>query len=194
MASEPSGYWWWTLILQLLQDLVEISIFLREKSYLHSLMILKARTFNHSSSRCCQWWPRKDECFGFEHKLPWKYREGLLGQLSSVMKFVWLLLCFQAVSSGTLQTAAYALAKPTNLAALTFWHVPFLHTLCQVAWVEPAPSNLFFPMFPLRSRTLHSLLSLEAACPLGSWWFLLTMKDSPICNGHRRAFWKERAV
>lgn len=34
------------------------------------------------------------------HKLPWKHRAGLLGQLSSVMKFVWLLLCFQAVCSG----------------------------------------------------------------------------------------------
>lgn len=147
MASEPSGYWWWTLILQLLQDLVEISIFLRKKSYLHSLMILKARISNHSSSRCCEWWPRKDECFCFGHKLPWKYRAGLLGQLSSVMKFAWLSLCLQAVSSGTLQTAAYALTKSTSPAALTFWHVLFLHTLCQAVWVEPAPSNLFSPCF-----------------------------------------------
>lgn len=174
MAPEPSGYGCQTLIFQLLQDL--IAFFPKENGYfyLHSLMILKTRTSNCSSS--CSWMiVQKGWMLWLGTSCHGRTEQDSLGSCP-----VWWNLCgCHFVSKlcvlGTLQTAAYALAKPTRLAVLTNWHVLFLHRRFVPGGLSGACSfQPFWPMFLLRSWALHSLGSLETACPLGRWWFLFS--------------------
>lgn len=120
--------------------------------------------------------PEKYECFGCAmlHRLYCKHRTSLLGQISSVMKFVWLLLVYKLHVLRHPTDRSICAGKNTSLALVTNWHVLFPHSRLVPGGlrVEPAPLNLFNPCFFLWNRALHCQGSLETACPLSGWWFL----------------------
>lgn len=126
------------------------------------------------------------------HKLPWKQRAGLLGQLSSVMKSVWLSPCLQAVCSGHPADSSIRSGKA---------HQPCCASqeLC-ARWFE---WSLLLPTF-LPHVSPKQLSPVGAGFPgssLPSWQVMVCtqqikvhMKDSPACKGQGRASCKDRAV
>lgn len=90
---------------------------LKAEIFLHSLIILQAKTSSLEltvAQGALNAGPGRMNALAVQqlHKLPCKHRTGLLGQPSSVMKFMGLLLCLKSVCSGHPTDGSICTGKP----------------------------------------------------------------------------------
>lgn len=107
------------------------------------------------------------------HKLSWKHRAELLGQLSSVMKFMWLSLCLQAVCYGHPADSSMCSGKA---------HQPrcAAHEVC-ARWLE---WSLLLPTFlpHVSFKELSPVQSGFSGSSLPSWHMMVSTQQRLKCG------------
>lgn len=152
---------------------------MKAEVYLHSLVILQARTSSLELTvpqGAVNDGPERMDALVVQwlQKLPCKHRTELRGQLSSAMKCMWLLLCLQAACSGHPTDSSICAGKTHQPGCAYEPAHPISSQQVRARWFGSRACSFqpCDPMFPLRSWALCRQGSLETACPLSRWWLL----------------------